>query len=596
MKKIAFVVAAALAVSGCKTVEQNRAEPVAQENVANAASDNWVAQSDAIAEEYTRSFSTLYPELGSSLGYQEYDSQGLDLSADFDAKEAALLLKWQSRLKNQLEQPLSKNLRVDLRILLEQVEDSIKGNEVGQQIGSVTFRQASRMVYGNLMSLINEQSPARRKADAVSRFKYYMSSEGKDTLVMACKQEYLRNLEQFKNQDKLFVFAGEVNRYLENSETYVAGVKQLLEQSGRDDWAEEFELFKSQVAEYDAFVKSDILPKARKTPNLPRDVYQLRLKGVGVDATPEALIENGQKDFDTIYQEFAQVAAKIAAKNSLEKNDPASVIRHLKTKQVASIEQVSKLYNGASDKLERIIRANQLVSLPQKRLKIRFAGDAESKAAPVPHLIPPPLIDNNGIVPEFVVPTSSTGQLPFDDFAFESAATVLTAHEGRPGHDLQFSKMLENPVSIVRARYAMNSVNVEGWALWAEDLVYPYLNDEEKLIALQTRLWRVARYFLDPMVQLGQANQEKVVDVFHNKLGVSKTMAGLEFQRYAFRSPAQATAYYHGLLNIIELKKDLNQQYGELNLKCFNDTLLSFGLLPHKQIRLFKEQFKACAD
>ncbi len=190
----------------------------------------------------------------------------------------------------------------------------------------------------------------------------------------------------------------------------------------------------------------------------------------------------------------------------------------MKKKQASSIEEVSALYNSASERLESIIRKNDLVTLPARKLLIRFAGDAESKAVPVPHLNPPPLIDNNGILPEFVVPTSSSGKLSFDDFSYESGATILTAHEGRPGHDLQFSKMLENPTSIVRSRYAMNSVNVEGWALYAEDIVFPYLSDEEKLIAYQSRLWRIARYFLDPSVQLGRVENKEVARIFNKEL------------------------------------------------------------------------------
>jgi uncharacterized protein (DUF885 family) len=140
----------------------------------------------------------------------------------------------------------------------------------------------------------------------------------------------------------------------------------------------------------------------------------------------------------------------------------------------------------------------------------------------------------------------------------------------------------------------MNSTNVEGWALYAEDLVFPYLDLEEKFIALQTRLWRVARYYLDPMVQIAQASSEDVIRVFHENLGVSKKMAELEYQRYAYRSPGQATAYYEGLLMINKLKDDLQQKYGKLNLKCFNDTFVSFGLLPPAKMKLFYEDFKKC--
>ena len=51
---------------------------------------------------------------------------------------------------------------------------------------------------------------------------------------------------------------------------------------------------------------------------------------------------------------------------------------------------------------------------------------------------------------------------------------------------------------------------------------------QEQLVALQTRLWRIARTFLDPEIQTGKATLKDVEDVFVNKLGVSPAMAKLE--------------------------------------------------------------------
>ena len=66
-------------------------------------------------------------------------------------------------------------------------------------------------------------------------------------------------------------------------------------------------------------------------------------------------------------------------------------------------------------------------------------------------------------------------------------------HEGRPGHELQFAQMVANGVSQARALYAFNSVNVEGWALYAEAEMLPYEPVEGQLIALQHRLLRQSR-------------------------------------------------------------------------------------------------------
>jgi uncharacterized protein (DUF885 family) len=139
--------------------------------------------------------------------------------------------------------------------------------------------------------------------------------------------------------------------------------------------------------------------------------------------------------------------------------------------------------------------------------------------------------------------------------------------------------MMDGNVSLIRARYAFNNVNVEGWALYAEDLVYPYLTKSQQLVALQTRLWRIARTFLDPEIQTGKTQPKDVTHVFVDQLGVSPEMAQLEVERYTFEDPGQAPSYYYGLLKLRALRDKVGGTKGPA-LKCFNDAVLSVGLLP----------------
>ncbi|HEX4923109.1 MAG TPA: DUF885 family protein, partial [Bdellovibrionales bacterium] len=279
--------------------------------------------------------------------------------------------------------------------------------------------------------------------------------------------------------------------------------------------------------------------------------------------------------------EYRQLAKKIAQKAGLQGDTPLDVLAHLKAKKITDPKAVEALYYDSAKRLDRIIKENNLVSLPAAPLKIRLAGEAESKAHPVPHLSIPPLVNNKGERPEFVVPIASDGKLPFDDFSYEAAAMSLTAHEGRPGHDLQFSSMLDNGVSIIRARYAFNSVNAEGWGLYAEDLVYPYLNDEAKFASLQMRLWRIARMFLDPQLQLGEIKPADVINTFTKEVGISKRLAELEVERYTFDMPAQAPSYYYGLKKLLKAKSELREKIATpISERCFHDAVLAQGLLP----------------
>ena len=217
---------------------------------------------------------------------------------------------------------------------------------------------------------------------------------------------------------------------------------------------------------------------------------------------------------------------------------------------------------------------------------IRLASEAESAATPAPHMSPPRLIGNTGEMGEFVLPLKipsedGSDDVGFDDFTFDAASWTLSAHEGRPGHELQFASIIEKGVSLTRILFAFNSVNVEGWALYAEAEMKPYLPLEGQLVALQHRLLRAARAFLDPGLQLGQIEREEAFRVLEQDVVMSHAMALQEVERYTFWSPAQATAYFCGYTRLMELRAEVERRLGDqFDRQAFHDFILAQGLLP----------------
>jgi hypothetical protein len=236
--------------------------------------------------------------------------------------------------------------------------------------------------------------------------------------------------------------------------------------------------------------------------------------------------------------------------------------------------------------LERQIVANRVVDLPDRPMIMRLATAAETAAQPAPHMQPPPLVNNTGEVGQFVLPLGNPdagddAAASYDDFNYPAAAWTLTAHEGRPGHELQFTAMVERGVSLARSLFAFNSANVEGWALYAEAEMIPYEPLEGQLIALQFRLMRAARAMLDPMLNLGLISREEAERVLLEEVVLSAAMTRQELDRYTFRSPGQATSYFYGYSRILELRAETELALGEhFDRLAFNNFLLDQGLLP----------------
>jgi uncharacterized protein (DUF885 family) len=563
---------------------------------ATVASPAWIEESNRIAGEFAAADGELFPERASATGYREFDGKALRMEKNHNERTAAFLLEWKSRLTRELSTAKDKNLRIDLEILRDHLDRKLAEVRLEERHGVVTFIPGTRFVLESLLTLLNDQADPSRRTNALLRFRTYANgTEDSAPLLDAFRNRTMADELRFQKK-QLAPLAAEVEQYLAESGEYLKGIEGLLKKAGLAGWEADFAKLSAQSAAYDDFLRTHVLPKARKTYRLPKEIYAHTLRLRGVEDSPDTLIKTARKAYKETFRDFRALAKEVAKLEKLKVSEPAAVIAHLKKKQVTKPEEVKALFENANSTLEAIIRREQLVTLPFAPLRIRVASEAESLANPVPHLDPPPLVGNSGQRPEFVVPSFTSGNSVIDDFSYEAAALVLSAHEGRPGHDLQFSTMLDQGTSIIRARYAFNNANVEGWGLYAEELVYPYLPPQAQLVALQMRLVRIARAFFDPEIQLGKIAPREVTRLLTGELGLSERLAGLELRRFQFENPGQAPSYFYGLTRMASAKKRVSLSLGRrFSQKCFHDGVLSLGMLPVGMIGREVERGWDCA-
>ncbi|MFL5427782.1 MAG: DUF885 domain-containing protein, partial [Myxococcales bacterium] len=321
---------------------------------------------------------------------------------------------------------------------------------------------------------------------------------------------------------------------------------------------------------------------------LPPPLYAFALERVGVDIPTAQLAATAHESFAAIQKEMEPIAVELAKARGDPSSDYREVIRGLKRQQIPD-DQVLRHYRDRLAQIEEIIRANKLVTLPSRPARIRLGTPAENAQQPAPHMLPPRLIGNKGEQGEFVLPLdnpAADSAQKYDDFNFPAASWTLTAHEARPGHELQFATMVERGVPLARAIFAFNSVNVEGWGLYAEAITLPYMPPEGKLVSLQLRLQRAARAFLDPELQAGKWTPVSAREFLEREVGLSHAFAQSEVDRYTFRAPAQATSYFFGYLKLTELRREAESRLGaRFSAQRFHDAILAQGLLPPELLR-----------
>lgn len=528
------------------------------------------------------------PELGSNQGLSQFDtdvSQPTLADEDQERQEAEAVL---GTLKNAGGQQKQKEVTQDLEILIRKTELQFREQDF-ERAHKVDYLNASERVFSGLRVLLDEQTPSERRPAAVVRIRKYAGMEpGYKPLADILKQ---RVMEQMAKPDMVYPARTEIETELARNPNYMEGVATLLEMYKLTDWQEAYNKLKSQLIEYDAWTKANVLPKARNDFRLPSEEYALNLEEYGIDIPPAQVATMAHQAFSELQAEMKPIAEQIAKQRHLPSSDYRDVIRELKKQQLVG-DAILPLYQERLKQIEKIIVDKQIVSLPDRPARIRIATAAETAQQPAPHMVPPPFLHNTGQKGEFVLPLNipaGPGQASaekYDDFTFDAAAWTLTAHEARPGHELQFDSMLEHGVSLARIRYAFNSTNVEGWGLYSEYLIRPYMPLEGQLVSLDYRLLRAARAFLDPELQAGKIQPADAFRVLEQDVVQSHAFAQEEVERYTYRAPGQANSYFYGYTKLLALRKDVEASLGaKFNQKKFHDFILAQGLLPPDLMR-----------
>jgi hypothetical protein len=555
---------------------------------------DWVARSNAHAQVLLDAIGRFNPESASAFGAAIYDDQVMDLGPRVGERSRAALARAQAELEKRLAAEKDPNVRQDLRILVTTARDNIQGSTLDERY-LLNWVDAPQVMFQGLRELLQDEVPPARRAQALPRLRRYVGlapgSKPLTGLAMARFEERLSN-PKLLGPVKL-----ELEQAMSNAPTYVKGIRELFTEYGIADAEPALAALEKQVADYVTWERKVVLPRSREDFRLPAELYAFGLKQFGIDIPPEQLVRRAQFEFLEIRAQMQALAPLVAKARGFDATDYRDVIRLLKKEQLDR-ERIEPHYREVIAEMDRLIAKHGVVDLPKRPMVMRLASEAESAAQPAPHLDPPPLVGNTGEPGQFVLPLglpkSGDGQREvFDDFTFSAAAWSLSAHEGRPGHELQFTAMVERGVSLARSLFAFNSVNVEGWALYAEAEMLPYEPLDGQLIALQFRLLRAARAMLDPMLNLGQLTRDEAGRILSEEVVLSGGMVRQELDRYTFRRPGQAGSYFYGYTRLLELRAETELTLGpKFDRLAFNNFLLDQGLLPPELLaKAVREEF-----
>jgi hypothetical protein len=202
----------------------------------------WVARSDAYTQPVLKDTGKYQPEEASELGDESFDTAVADFKPrDYERQ----LLDAEKRLKAlRRQRALEQDAKVgqDLDILIDSREKLIASMKLERQY-LLNYVNVGELVYAGLNGLLDPRNkPERQKA----------------ALVRA------RGDERLAARDLIGPYRGEVEEGLNNNATYMDSIEALFKKARLTGWEDDFAALKAQVKDYDDWVKSRILPRARK--------------------------------------------------------------------------------------------------------------------------------------------------------------------------------------------------------------------------------------------------------------------------------------------------------------------------------------------
>ena len=548
----------------------------------------WIERSNTYTNQFLDVQLQHSPEEGSHQGLAKFDELISDPTLADEMAQRHELEAVLKKVDAAREKETDLKVLEDLQILHKAFDLNFRTQDYELQ-HEVPFYNASETIFQGLRTLLDDQVAAARRPAAVVRLRKYTGLEpGSHPTTELLKQ---RTLDQIAKPGVIYPSRGELETELGRNSSYVSGIADLFKKYKLTGWESAYAKLKEQLASYDSWVRETILPKARTDFRLPPEKYALQFESFGIDVPPAKIATMAHAAFKDYQAQMAKLSVGIAKANGYPSSDYRAVITELKKKQITG-DAILPFYEHRLHEIEQIIAAKNLVTLPQRPAIIRLATAAETAQQPAPHMSPPPFLHNTGQRGEFVLPlnipaaTAGGAADQYDDFTFDAVAWTLTAHEARPGHELQFDSMVEQGISLARALYAFNSTNAEGWGLYSEYIMEPYEPAEGQLLTLQLRLLRAARAFLDPELQSGAVTPGRAYEVLEKDVMLSHAFAKEEVERFTYRSPGQANSYFYGYTRLLSLRKETEKALGaKFDQKKFHDFILAQGLLPPDLMR-----------
>jgi len=248
-----------------------------------------------------------------------------------------------------------------------------------------------------------------------------------------------------------------------------------------------------------------------------------------------------------------------------------------------SPETLVDIYRDAVERSRTHVLERELATVPDGPLEVIETPRFARAWVPVAGYLPPGpySADRTG---RLFVTVPGSGGIPGGHG--RHAIPAAAAHEGFPGHHLQFGVAQSQDRSV--RRLLAFPVAVEGWALYTEELMHEtgfYRTPAERFLQLHALLWRAVRIPLDVGIHTGALSFDEAVRLLRERAKATRQHAEAEVRRVC-AMPGYPSSYAVGRRDLLDLRARYRRAVGDAYThRGFHDAVLAYGGLPQSLVR-----------
>jgi len=539
-----------------------------------------------LADEF---FDTLYfplnPTAATSAGVHLYDGKLEDYSRAGVDRQVAALQTFEKRIAAVDAKPLGEQVRGDRELLLNNIHSTLLTLQTIRPWEKNADTYSSGIT--NSAFVIME----RNFAPLPQRLGLLIEREQAMPAALLAARKNLKNPPKIYTEIAIEQLPGLIGFFRDD---VPAAFKDVADADLQKRFAASNAAVIKALGDYQAWLKTELLPKSNGDYRLGADTYRKKLAFDEMVDTPlDRLVEIDLADLHRNQAEFARVAKEL---------EPDKTSAQVLADLAADHPEPGKLldsFKATFDGLIKFIGDAKIITIPSTVRPILEETPPFMRATTFASMDTPGAYEATAKEAYFNVtlPDASWDANKVAEFMAQFSYPVISnvaVHEAYPGHYVQFLWM-HDIHDRVRKLLGANT-NVEGWAHYCEQMmldaglakaVFPNDARQQKLLKLgqlQDALLRNARFYVGIKLHTGQISFDQAVDFFvkegyqSHEVGLVETKRGTSDPTYLY--------YTLGKLEILKLRADVEAKQGKaFTLQQFHDSFMQQGFAPIKIVR-----------